>query len=66
MIQASANMAQFELHEFQFHQQTLGLIFDYYHYYIPAVVVFSFYYVHFRFTWQVKYIPQDKYENMNH
>ena len=42
MIQASGNMAQLESHEFELHQQTLGLIFDYYHYYIP-VVVFEFF-----------------------
>ena len=42
MIQASGNMAQLESHEFELHQQTLGLIFDYYHYYIP-VAVFEFF-----------------------
>ena len=40
MIEPSANMAQFESHEFQLYQQTPGLIFDYYRYYIPAVFLF--------------------------
>ena len=40
MIQSGANMAQFESHEFQLHQQTPRLIFDYYHYYIPIVFLF--------------------------
>ena len=57
MVQPSANMAQFESHEFRLHQQTLGLIFDYYRYYFS--VVFLFYYVRFRFTWQIKYIPHE-------
>ena len=64
-MKSSANRVQFEPYEFQSYQQTLRLIFDYYHYYV-GFFCFAFSCVRFRFIGQEKYIPQGKFKNMNH